>query len=167
MNSSKPKPTARINLFFLSNSISLDKRSEVEPQCIGITKETSKNHVRSFSIDVGLWGVKCRQQVVGSRYSKFEIRGIYGAGEHLVAVLQFQGLPSFILASKLKALKVDLNKWNEEIFGDVGKKRKDFFGRTATKKKKVFGCPKSKNNFMLLQQHENVSHLKLKKQLIF
>jgi hypothetical protein len=63
----------------------------------------------------------------------------------------FQGLPSFILASKLKALKVDLNKWNEEVFGDVGKKRKDFFWRTVTKKKKVFGCPKSKNNFMLLQ----------------
>jgi hypothetical protein len=33
----------------------------------------------------------------------------------------FQGLPSYVLAKKLKALKVDLKKWNEEVFGDVGK----------------------------------------------
>jgi uncharacterized protein YydD (DUF2326 family) len=26
------------------------------------------------------------------------------------------------LANKLKALKVDLKKWNAEVFGDVGKK---------------------------------------------
>jgi hypothetical protein len=34
----------------------------------------------------------------------------------------FQGLPSYVLAKKLKALKADLKKWNEEVFGDVGKK---------------------------------------------
>jgi hypothetical protein len=31
----------------------------------------------------------------------------------------FSGSPSFILARKLKALKVDLRKWNAEVFGDV------------------------------------------------
>jgi hypothetical protein len=36
----------------------------------------------------------------------------------------FQGSLSFIVASKLKALKVDLGKWNEEVFGDVGRKKK-------------------------------------------
>ena len=36
----------------------------------------------------------------------------------------FQGSLSFIVASKLKALKVDLRKWNEEVFGDVERKKK-------------------------------------------
>jgi hypothetical protein len=30
-----------------------------------------------------------------------------------------------VLACKLKALKVDLKKWNEDIFGNVGKRKKD------------------------------------------
>jgi len=39
----------------------------------------------------------------------------------------FQGSPSYVLACKLKALKQDLKKWNEEVFGNVeGKKRKLF-----------------------------------------
>jgi hypothetical protein len=32
---------------------------------------------------------------------------------------QFQGSPSFIFASKIKALKLDLKKWNEEVFGNI------------------------------------------------
>jgi hypothetical protein len=32
----------------------------------------------------------------------------------------FQGTPSFIVACKLKALKTDLKKWNEEVFGNMG-----------------------------------------------
>jgi hypothetical protein len=36
---------------------------------------------------------------------------------------QFDRTPSFILAKKLKALKLDLKKWNEEVFGNVGYKR--------------------------------------------
>lgn len=36
----------------------------------------------------------------------------------------FHGLPSYVLASKLKALKVDLKKGNDEGFGDVRKKKK-------------------------------------------
>jgi hypothetical protein len=38
---------------------------------------------------------------------------------------EFSSLPSFILANKLKALKSDLKKWNEEVFGDIGKKKKE------------------------------------------
>jgi len=37
----------------------------------------------------------------------------------------FQGLPSFVPANKLKALKVDLKKWNAEVFSDVGKKKNE------------------------------------------
>jgi len=40
---------------------------------------------------------------------------------------EFHGLPSYVLANKLKALKVDLKKWNE-VFGDVGKKKKGVIG---------------------------------------
>jgi len=38
---------------------------------------------------------------------------------------EFHGLPSYILANKLKALKADLKKWNEKVFSDVGKKKKE------------------------------------------
>jgi hypothetical protein len=31
----------------------------------------------------------------------------------------FQGSPSFVLAHKLKALKLDLKKWNEKVFGNI------------------------------------------------
>ena len=37
----------------------------------------------------------------------------------------FEGLPSFVLASKLKSLKMDLKKWNEEAFGDIRRKKKE------------------------------------------
>ena len=36
---------------------------------------------------------------------------------------QVDGTPSFILAKKLKALKLDLKKWNEKVFRNVGHKR--------------------------------------------
>jgi len=36
----------------------------------------------------------------------------------------FQGSPSFILASKLKALKVELKRWNEEVIRNVERKKK-------------------------------------------
>ena len=32
----------------------------------------------------------------------------------------FQGSPSFILANKLKSLKLDLKRWNVEEFGNIG-----------------------------------------------
>jgi hypothetical protein len=35
----------------------------------------------------------------------------------------FEGLPSFVLANKLKLLKRDLKKWNEEVFGNIGRKK--------------------------------------------
>jgi len=38
---------------------------------------------------------------------------------------EFSSLPSFVLANKLKALKADLKKWNEEVFGGIGKKKKE------------------------------------------
>ena len=36
----------------------------------------------------------------------------------------FEGTPSFILARKLKALKLDLKQWNVEVFGDVLNRRR-------------------------------------------
>ena len=36
---------------------------------------------------------------------------------------QFDGTPSFILTRKLKALKLDLKKWNAKVFGNVEHKR--------------------------------------------
>ena len=37
----------------------------------------------------------------------------------------FVGSPGFILAQKLKALKVDLKKWNMEEFGDLAFRKKN------------------------------------------
>ena len=41
-----------------------------------------------------------------------------------MGVLSFYGAPSFVLANKLKALKVDLKRWNVEEFGNVEEKGK-------------------------------------------
>jgi hypothetical protein len=66
----------------------------------------------------------------GSRYFKFE--NMWLKSEGFVEQVKtwwmsysFQGSPSYVLACKLKALKSDLKKWNEEVFGNVGKKKKD------------------------------------------
>ena len=40
-----------------------------------------------------------------------------------------EGLPSFVLANKLKSLQLDLKKWNEEVFGDIVRKKKGVVGR--------------------------------------
>ena len=37
----------------------------------------------------------------------------------------FVGLPGFILAKKLKALKANLKKWNKEVFGDLAFRKKN------------------------------------------
>jgi len=37
----------------------------------------------------------------------------------------YEGTPSFVFARKLKALKVDMKKWNEEVFGNVGVQKKE------------------------------------------
>jgi hypothetical protein len=39
----------------------------------------------------------------------------------------FQSSPIFIMAHKLKALKVDLRRWNEEVFGNIERQKKIFW----------------------------------------
>ena len=41
----------------------------------------------------------------------------------------FQGTPSFILAKKLAALKLDLKKWNEVEFGNATFKKQDLWSK--------------------------------------
>ena len=41
--------------------------------------------------------------------------------------MEFSGSTSFILASKLKALKVLLKKWNQEVFGNVSVMKEEAF----------------------------------------
>jgi hypothetical protein len=52
---------------------------------------------------------------------KYVVEGgwICGEGSQLVESYQFSGTHSYVLANKLKALKSDLKKWNEEGFGHV------------------------------------------------
>jgi hypothetical protein len=68
----------------------------------------------------------CGMHREGSIYFKFENMCLKSEGfvEQVNlwwASYEFHGLPSYVLANKLKALKVDLKKWNEEVFSDVGK----------------------------------------------
>jgi len=70
----------------------------------------------------------CGTQIEGSRYFKFENTSLKSEGfvEQVNlwwASYEFHGLPSYVLANKLKALKVHLKKWNNEVFGDMGKKK--------------------------------------------
>jgi hypothetical protein len=44
----------------------------------------------------------------------------------------FQGSRSFVFARKLKALKLDLKKWNEKVFGNVERNKEDFSGRSSS-----------------------------------
>jgi hypothetical protein len=53
---------------------------------------------------------------------KFE--GFVGKVKHWWNSYHFQGLLSFVLASELKALKIDFKKWNREVFGNVEWKKK-------------------------------------------
>jgi hypothetical protein len=41
--------------------------------------------------------------------------------QHWWESYDFHGRPSYVLTKKLKTLKVDLKKWNAEVFGDVVK----------------------------------------------
>jgi hypothetical protein len=74
----------------------------------------------------------CGSQREGKRYFKFE--NIWLKSDGFVDQVQrwwesydFQGLPSYVLAHKLKALKVDLKIWNAEVFGDVGRRRRNYW----------------------------------------
>jgi hypothetical protein len=66
----------------------------------------------------------------GSKYFKFEnmwlkFDGFVDQVKTWWISYEFYGLPCYILANKLKALKEDLKKWNEEVLGDVGKKKNE------------------------------------------
>jgi len=66
----------------------------------------------------------------GKRYFKFEnmwlkYEGFVEQIKKWWSSYECSGLPSHILAFKLKALKTDLKNWNAEVFGDVGKKKKE------------------------------------------
>jgi len=66
----------------------------------------------------------------GNRYFKFEnmwlkYEGFVEQVKKWWMSYEFSGFLSFILANKLEALKSDLKKWNEEVFGDIGKKKEE------------------------------------------
>jgi hypothetical protein len=72
----------------------------------------------------------CGTSREGNRYFEYEnmwlkYEGFVEQVKKCWISYEFSGLPSFILANKLKALKSDLKKWNEEVFGDIGKKKKE------------------------------------------
>jgi hypothetical protein len=62
----------------------------------------------------------------GNEYFKFEnmwlkLDGFVDQVKSWWMSYEFFGLPSYVLVNKLKALKI----WNDEVFGDVGKKKKE------------------------------------------
>jgi hypothetical protein len=68
----------------------------------------------------------------GSRPFKFKnmwrkVDGFVGLVKHWWDSYSFQGTPSYVLACKLKALKQDLKKGNEEVFGNVERNKRKHF----------------------------------------
>lgn len=66
----------------------------------------------------------------GNRYLKFEnmwlqLEGFVEQVKTWCGSYNYSGSPSYVLAQKLKALKLELKKWNEEVFGNVGKLKKE------------------------------------------
>jgi hypothetical protein len=53
-----------------------------------------------------------------------KVEGFVGMVKQLWDSYLFQGSPSFVLARKLKALKLDLKKWNEKVFGNVERNKR-------------------------------------------
>jgi exonuclease III len=74
--------------------------------------------------------LECGNSRGGKRHFKFEnmwlkYEGFVDKVKSWWDSYSFEGLPSYILANKLKNLKTDLKKWNEEVFGDIGRKKKE------------------------------------------
>jgi hypothetical protein len=73
--------------------------------------------------------LECGDSRGGKKYFKFENMWLNHEGfvdkvKSWWDSYSFGGLPSFVLANKLKTLKMDLKKWNGEVFGDIGRKKK-------------------------------------------
>jgi exonuclease III len=73
--------------------------------------------------------LECEDSRGGKKYFKFEnmwlkYEGFVDKVKSWWDSYTYEGLPSFALANKLKSLKLDLKKWNEEVFGDIGRKKK-------------------------------------------
>ena len=66
----------------------------------------------------------------------------------------FAGFPSFILAQKLKALKVDLKKWNREEFGNLAFRKKNLLTE-------LMGLD-AREELVGLSNEEQICHLQLK-----
>jgi hypothetical protein len=65
----------------------------------------------------------------GRRSFKFE--NMWLKADRFVALVKqwwdsyvFQGTPSYVLAHKLKGLKLDLKRWNEEVFGNIERNKR-------------------------------------------
>ena len=64
-------------------------------------------------------------ELLASRQGKFGRHQNIGLWRKWWNGYSFVGLPGFILAQKLKALKADLKKWNNEEFGDLAFRKKN------------------------------------------
>jgi len=53
-----------------------------------------------------------------------KVKGFMGLVKQWWDSYLFPGSPSFVLARKLKALKLDLKKWIEEVFGNVERNKR-------------------------------------------
>ena len=75
----------------------------------------------------------------------------------------FTGPPSLVLASKLKALKEDLKKWNHQEFGNLGFKQKQLLGELDILNMKECSGSLSSSELELRGTHilelENLAHL--------
>ena len=72
--------------------------------------------------------LECGDSRGGRKYFKFEnlwlkYEGFVDKVKSWWDLYIVEGLLSFVLANKMKSLKFDLKKWNEEVFDDIGRKK--------------------------------------------
>ena len=88
-----------------------------------------QKHLPRLLFDHYLIMLKCGDFSRGRRPFRFENMWLRSDGfvnqvKEWWESYHFEGTPSFILARKLRALKLDLKKWNVEVFGNVQNRRR-------------------------------------------
>jgi hypothetical protein len=85
----------------------------------GVSKTSSSSAFGSLSIAIGLWGrgsFKFENKWLQVEGFEEQVKRWWGS-------YTYEGTPNF--ARKLKTLKIDLKKWNEKEFGNVGVQKKN------------------------------------------
>jgi hypothetical protein len=118
LNNQEDQTWSRIDRFLIS------------PECEELFPEVTQRRLPRLLSDHFPFLLDCGAPSGGSMYFKFENMWLKSDGfvdqvKTWCMSYEFYGLLSYVLVDKLKALKTDLKKWNDEVFDDVRKKKNE------------------------------------------